>query len=206
MPNPVINRRIILTGLEKVALFDYTVIPSVYAFYDPSNKILSGGNVQTLSDSLNTNNAIQNTGADQPLWNAADNSVNNKPSITFDGIATFLNSSTFFLNAPFTIYAIVKNNSTGAAFGGDEASNHQAGILWFNGTGLVRTISAGTQINSSFGDANYHIYALVFNGASSQIWIDGSLDISGTLTDANMTGLNIGKSFLIVLRSNIDIY
>ncbi len=102
--------------------------------------------VDTLFDmSGNNNDAIQNTGANQPLWIADGGAgVNNKPVVRFDGSDDFLSNTsilTMFPDGDATLFVVYSINGTVAMYGVISTMTSGGGYWSFGGVGYFRTFS-----------------------------------------------------------------
>lgn len=126
---------------------------------------------------------VQATGANKPLYISSDSAIGGRPSVEGDGVNSFMLDASFpSTNQPLTIFLVAKRNviaaSTGYYIAGNSANTPQVFSRSVN-NGETAAWANAPQLNSGInGDTNYHIIAVVFDGASSKIYIDG-VEISG---------------------------
>lgn len=143
----------------------------------------------------------QATTNNKPVYKV--NILNGKPMWLFDGTNDFVQGAfVAAINQPCTAIVVVKLDSTFV----NDNSNHiaidkNAGptstAIWKNGTPTpdAWTFSAGTAVNGGAADATTHIFAGVFNGASSVLYKDGVSEASGNIGASAFSGLTIGTSY-----------
>jgi hypothetical protein len=165
----------------------------------------TNGFVKTWYDqSGNSNDATQTTTTNQPkIYDSSTGVVteNGKPAVTYtSGTGVMLQSANFAsaLSQPTTWFAVGASNNTGGEFmfsGGNASSDSQA----FGTRTTTFQINAGIQINTTTSmDANQHVWSIVFNGASSNAWQDGSQVVTNQNAGSNgitrMTIFNLAFS------------
>ena len=145
--------------------------------------------VTTLYDqSGNGRNATQATAASQPQI-VADGVVvtdaNGLETITFDGVDDSLHTASFTVAQPDTIFTKFQsdtNPNEGSIFDGI------SGRQLFDSTGGAWRIFAGSSVTGGTRDANENLASILFNGASSQAWVNGSSVITGNPSTNSITG------------------
>jgi hypothetical protein len=166
------------------------------------------GFVKTWYDqSGNGNDAEQTTTGSQPkIYDSSTGVIqeNGKPAVTYtSGTAVKLQSANFAsaLSQPTTWFAVGASNNTGGEFmfsGGNVSTDSQA----FGTRTTTFQINAGTQINTTTSmDANQHVWSIVFNGATSNAWQDGSQVV--TNQDAGSNGITRMTIFNLAWASTL---
>ena len=151
------------------------------------------GPVQLWADSSgNGNDALQGTLANRPTGNAVV--LNGHNVVQFNGSTTFMQTPAFAAGQPNTIFIVLKMDTTSPAnFICDGVGGANRNIFWDPGGN--RALYAGSVVSGSAATTSPEIWCGVFNGASSNLWINGILDASGDPGAQNLTnGLNIGSA------------
>jgi len=145
----------------------------------------------------------QGTAAKRPLYKTGI--LNGKPVVRFDGNDDYLQGA--FTNAgattqPLTIFAVAQLNA--ALVNDDNAYVICDGVNSGTRSQLYKTeapdpdawaLYSGAVLTDGAADADWNIWAALFNGASSELWIDGVSVASGDAGAQAMSGLTIGTSY-----------
>ena len=183
-----------------------TQIPNLLGWYDATDEStlveVSGRYSDWLDKSGNGNDLVQATGADQPIYDAATN------SITFDGASQFLKAVGFTLNQPETIYFVGRQigyTSPDVLYDGNTSTS---GRLAQTGVSPALKISAGAQSagNGDLAVGADGVVAVVFNGASSSLSVNDGTKTTGNYGAANMSGFTLGARGDDSNFSNIIVY
>lgn len=140
----------------------------------------------------NSRNATQVTAGDQPTMvvSGTVQTANGKSILVFDGVNSFM-SLTAFMPQPSTYFIVAKTNN---------ASQLQA-LISSNNTSARHQISlnsgqynifAGTILTGGSVNTNEHLYSAIFNGASSELRVDGVSIITGNAGSHTVTNPEIG--------------
>jgi hypothetical protein len=152
---------------------------------------VGNGFVTTWYDqSGNARNATQATAADQPqiVNNGSVILENAKPAIKF--LASKLETATFTLSAqPITRIAVVKPNSINPMSFIDGSSTNRGRI----GLDIENILFAGSPMNVGTKQAIYQLFYGLFNGASSEIIINGVLSGTGDPGTAGLDKVILGS-------------
>jgi len=176
------------------------------AHYDASvaSSITEVTGVSNWADlSGNGRDLVQLTGADQPVYSAANN------SITFDGVSDFLKTAAFTLNQPETVYMACQQVSyTSGDYLMDGDIN--TGLI-YQGTSSPNIQAYAGSFSSDNGDlavGSDGVVAVVFNGASSSIRVDNNAPVTGNFGAANMGSFTLGTkgNSAAAQASNIIVY
>jgi Concanavalin A-like lectin/glucanases superfamily len=186
---------------------------TVYGEYDASNAAsitAAAGKVSSVAVTTGTFAAItQATGANQPSTGTVT-SPSGRNALVFDG-NDVLASGSFTAAGNGTLVLVVKSNNL-------DAANHQP--LGYPGPNVyVNTdhwgfyMGAAVDSTSPTEDANWHVIAAVFAGASSVLWYDGvtiaSGNIGGSLSSSNnfyLGAQNTGNVGLVGAIGTLIIY
>lgn len=163
----------------------------------------NGQNAATWVASTGTN-LLQATAINQPLFNTAVQ--NGLPAIVDDGSGAakwMASSATAFgtLGQPYTVWIVMKTITTSGNpvfFDGISSSNRAV----FYGNGGNWDMFAGTDTNGGAQDTSWHIFCLIYNGASSSITIDGGAPTTVNPGANSFVGLTINTLFDNSLRGS----
>jgi len=202
MPNIIVNRRAVFGGSEwlptKMRDLAIWLRPDFGITKDGSNNV-SQWNFKN-GTFRGASNVAQATGANQPLWVATHASYNGRPVLGFSSANDYMDSATFssVLAQPSTFF-VVGNFGTlvggmGQAFFDATASGNRNLIFLRDVTPNTNAIFAGTIVAGSNANANVHIFDTAINGASSNLFIDGTSDISGNANTQGLSSLRIGAN------------
>lgn len=132
----------------------------------------------------------QSTAGARPTYKASVAAFNNKPALQFDGGDFLRGALTAATTQPTTFFIVSKRNS-GTDFyicDGDDGANRNA---LFSDATKYRYFSSAI-INGAVLDTTVDIHAMVFNGASSAMHINGAASASGNAGTAVIDGLTLG--------------
>jgi hypothetical protein len=122
------------------------------------------------------------------------NVVNGFPVVRFDGVNDKLQTASFPLAQPLTIFAVFRHSSLATTnktvF--DGLTNLSA-MLSGQVTGPQWIAFAGTNLFDGTADTNWHVATVVFNGGSSNIRIDGGPGVTGNAGTATPSGITLGS-------------
>jgi len=150
---------------------------------------------QWADQSGNNNHAVQATGSAQPLW--VDNQLNGKPALYFDGTLKYLIASELDLSQPIHIAIILKKTLTDYAHNRyivDGVSvNHMA--LYDCGDSVAMYAGASGP-SKAISDDVFILIESVFNGANSNISVNGGVKATGNAGNIGSTGgIIIGAAY-----------
>ena len=183
--------------------FNPRKIPGLKLWLD-ANKItgLSDGDpVATWSDlSGNGNDALQAAGDAKPIYKTGIQ--NGRSVVRFDGSSDFMQTAAFAsdLAQPNTIFVVVEvRDPEGNTFyildGIDSAKRH----AWFSIA--ARTPDGGGFYAGSVWNPDttepkneWHSQGVLFNGVSSEWWIDGASQGTGDVGAQGLSGLTLGRN------------
>ena len=176
-----------------------TDISGLKAWYDASDAstITKSSNLvsQWNDKSGQTNNLVQATGANQPLW--VDAVQNGKPVIRFDGsdpnrmkVSTFSGGNE---TQPNTVF-VVANAGTGSGdYVFDSATGDRAGF-YSTGSPVVYNLYAGNEVSTGFSaSTTVKLYTIIFNGASSFVRQNGTAGSNVNASTGAINGLVLGN-------------
>jgi len=162
------------------------------------------GFVETWYDqSGNSNNAVQETAGSQPKIVNAGSLVtdsNGHPDIDFDG-SDFLLKTSFTqgdLAQANTIFTVAKLNlaqdSNRKIYDGTSSLKRNMLFLSTNGSGEFAFFADDVISTGVTATNDKKLFSALFNGASSELFIDGASGASGDVGDYPMSGITIGKN------------
>lgn len=150
--------------------------------------------ISTLTATVGTN--ATSVAAHRPkLYNAVKNGKN---IARFDGTAAYLITANFgsAIAQPYTMFVVFKSaEDTGSYWIVDGNSDANRGTIATNGS-MIRFYAGGADwiFGPYFGDLNWHILSVEFNGASSKYRLDGGTEttFSATPGAGGIQGICIG--------------
>lgn len=182
-------------GQGSTSAFNKDTVPGLIAWYDASNEsnlTLSGTNVTGWYDLSSLNNHMT-VDTNSPTYVA--NIQNGRAGIYYNGTNQALKNTTSITDVavPYTVIHCLRptNWGTGAKQSISGVYPGYAQLAKISGS-TVLAIDAGVLLSGpTLTNSTTYIIAAVFNGASSQIWLNGSLYTTGNagtrvLTDTNM--------------------
>lgn len=176
-------------------------IPIGVADYDADTlaALADAAAVASLAASVGSDTLVQVTGASQPT----KRTVSGLPVVRFDGVDDRLQITTGTHVQPMTTVLVAKLNATTGTpvlvDGGNTNFTHDVGST----TDFI--MYAGTSLSSGVAlDTAWHIIVATFDGASSNIRIDGGAGVTGAAGASGRTGLTIGSAFSGTLPASMD--
>ncbi|MCR5555058.1 MAG: PKD domain-containing protein [Bacteroidales bacterium] len=181
----------------KFIYFTPCMIPNLVGWYAADScHLTQSGTIDTLYDKSGNNNyLIQSTANRRPLWIEQDSTINDYPSIYFDGTTDQLYmDSTLMVSQPNTYCFICQSTTTAtsafALFSGNVASprnhlSHTTQVYRMLATSTLDGINSYPQV---FGYSRFYAY---FNGNKSYAKKNDTIVVSGNVGTANMSGLRL---------------
>jgi len=146
----------------------------------------------------NEDDVTQGTADNKPTLQT--NELNGEPTLRFDGSNDYLQGAFTTggaLTQPFTLLAVAELTSTGSVYryitDGDDASNRMVSGQRDDGDWWIYPGSPALAGDPS--DTNWNIWTVVYNGLSSQIWLNGVSEVSGEAGTDEADGLTVGGSY-----------
>lgn len=158
------------------------------------------GYIKTIYDQKGSDNITQATTSAQPLYTAS--AQNGHAGGTFDGVGdllvgAFTNGGA--LSQPYSIYAVcqldasaVNDGSYHSFFDADDLTNRNYAGQYPVSTPDAWQMAGSNELNDSASDSNWNLWSMVFNGATSQFWINNTPKLSGNGGIKNIDGLTLG--------------
>ena len=182
-------------------------IPSanLAAHYDASigSSITEATGVSVWADlSGNGRNLLQATGADQPVYSAANS------SITFDGVSDFLQTAAFTLVQPETMYIVMNQVSWASADYLTDGVNADSGVIVQVTTtpNMIAHAGINSTANTNLAVGADGVACVVFNGASSSFKVNNTTPVSGNFGANDMGGFTLGATTAGTNFGNIIVY
>jgi len=143
----------------------------------------------------NNNHLTMDTAASQPLFKTAI--LNSRPAMLFDNTDDQLSLTAFAsgtLSQPMTYFLVAKLvavHPSGYQFIVDGQATGRSTI--YVNPSLTWGLYAGTESNAAgAADTNNHLFAALFDGASSKLWVDGGSGVTGNPGATAMDGVRMG--------------
>lgn len=167
----------------------------VQAFLDGTNRLaqlnFKNGTFRGVSA------VTQAVGANQPLWVASHASYGNRPVLDFSSGNDYMSSAafssviaqpaTYFIAGNFGVVANLETFMDAATAGSRNTIYNQASTF---------RIFAGTVLTGGASNTAPHIFDYVFNGASSNITVDGVSNATGNSGAQGLSGIRIGADII----------
>ena len=134
------------------------------------------------------NNATQATTSKKPLLKLAIQ--NGMPVVRFDGTDDYL-QALFALVQPVTIFLVMRKRSTGTSRWFIDGATENACSLYISSSNQVRLYSGGALYGTLYY-TNWKIVTLVVNGATSEMFANGSSFAAGAIGSVSPGGMTIG--------------
>lgn len=174
--------------------------------------VTNGMLISKLYDQSGNNyHLLQATPGNQPIL--ALNAINTSlPTMVFDGVTRSMAiTTTVSQPQPWTISVVTLGRNAGGGGNGriwmSGIGNDNSGILFFHSNTQVSVFANGGSIQDGTVSNNTYLHAVgIFNGASSNVVIDGSSNTGGGNigTGAASTGITLGLGFGAFLAGNIS--
>jgi hypothetical protein len=141
----------------------------------------------------NAHHAVQASGVSQPLYKTAIQ--NGLPGILFDGSNDFMDAAGIVATQPNTSFVVVKSLVVTTGHNPIDGVSARQGVSLGGAGGTNWGAFAGADVESSTaGDTNPHVLSCTFNGASTELRLDGTLlTLSGSPGTSGLNGLRIGS-------------
>ena len=152
---------------------------------------ITGAGVSTLADQGPANlDLTQSTDAKRPSLESAV--LNGHDALRFDGVDDYMDRAIASLSQPNTVYFVARmiiDNVNDYFFDSKTAAINRGAFQSDAGSNWL--MNGGTNLaGSAASDTSTHYWTFVFNGASSELFVDGSSDASG---DAGADGWDFGS-------------
>lgn len=156
--------------------------------------------IVSVYDQVSGDTVTQAAQAAQPLFNASI--LNGHAGGLHNGLGMWLQGAFTLggaLSQPFMIYAVVQMDSSIVLdsanhyfMDGDDTTNRMAAGQTATTNPDTWYFRAGSNLTGGTPDANAHVWSVLANGLSSQIWIDAVSVVSGSGGTNNPDGITIG--------------
>ncbi len=186
---------------------------SVWLQADRGFTLSDGDPISTWYDqSGKGNNVLQSIGDKKPLWK--ENILNGRPVVRFDGTDDYLQSSAFdsALGQPNTIFVVgyakdAEGNPLNFCDGLDVFNRHAMNAQVADTPDSLNSY-AGINFSPSvdFPKNSWHLFTVLFDGASSEYWLDGASQGTGDVGDQDLGGLTVGANWNVSLMLEGDMY
>jgi hypothetical protein len=162
----------------------------------------TNGFVKTWYDQAGSNDATQTTTGSQPkIYDSSTGVVteNGKAALDFDGGNDYMQSSLFTaISQPDTTFVVLKLDAIEPVFITDGGTQSQT----LNTGSNQWTTEAGANLRNTSIDTDQHLIMSLYNGSSSEQWVDGTNTISGNAGTDGINGVTLGASYAALLPMN----
>jgi len=172
-------------GAAAAAPFDPTSIAGLTGWWKADALALADGDpIVTWTDSCSTpHDATNATSSKRPTFKTAIQ--NGLPVARFDGVDDYLKTGAFTVSQPITVFTVLSGGSA-SWFGSTR-------LYWTNGLPGIQ-MYAGTVLNLTGPNTTaFRQVSSVFNGASSQSWVNAASLGSGDAGSGGSSGVLIGS-------------
>lgn len=157
---------------------------------------ITGADVSLWEDqSGNGNDVSQATPGDRPLWNATDANLNNKPSLSFDGVSEFLQRVSYVggdIPQPNSVLVVYKFDDTAGTKTIFDGKTSRQNLLRGEATALKMFGGVGIETIHT-RNTSPHVIAAIFDDGDSDSFRDGIQGTPASTTGSTaMGGLVIG--------------
>ena len=198
------------TSIPKILVFDPATVldvPTVEAWHDPAQGVtLNGSDMSGWYDMTgNGYNFSQATAANQYTPVDSNVNLNSKPSINCPGVTEYMTTATFTAISQPVLYiqAIDLNAAGNNTYIQDGIASGNRHAIFFNGTGL--SFYAGTVMNTSTAlTTDKVILSVLFNGASTEWWLNGVSQGTGNAGTNTITGWTLTAIWSVGSYQNMD--
>ena len=191
LPNSLSGLQLWLDGSDKTTLFQDSA---------KTTPVTADGDVvgAWADKSGNGNDVLQATTANKPLYKTGIK--NGLSALLLDGTNDWLQGAFTQLSQPYNVIAVaqldatvVNNNTSTHIIDGNDAVNRA--ILFQRSTPTPDSwaFNAGTSIDNGNSDSNWNLWYVLFNGASSDLRINGASVAAGDAGAQNLDGITIGS-------------
>jgi hypothetical protein len=174
------------------AAFDPATYGTVVDDWDFSTLGLADGTAISTFTGSKGHALAQATGFKQPLCKTAIQ--NGKSVARFDGVDDFIKTSAITLNQPDTWFIVANYraafSATGWLFDGNTAFSHSFGRT----ASTTMEAFAGTALDGTSTPQSWHVYTVTFNGASSEVRVDGTVISTGNTGASNAGAVCVGAA------------
>lgn len=195
-PNPAV-----LTWPRPVpsgATSDLTEFSWVWRFEaDSITGVSDGGTIATWADtSGNSRNAAQSNAGLRPLFDVDAFNGGTVPGVYFTGPDKSLQTAAITaLTQPTTIWVVSSGLPAANRILVDGITSTNRHLLYRSTTGASRMFAGSDVTLTNVAYATAGIVAAKFDGASSQIWLNGSATDALSVGNQTLTGLSIGNAY-----------
>jgi hypothetical protein len=157
--------------------------------------LADGTAVSSWTDSSgNSRHAAQATSANQPLLKTGI--LNSKPIVRFDGSNDFLQTAAFSVAQPLTVFSVAKTTSTATTYiFFDSAASSPRATLAVEPASSAEMNSGSSLLDGSLVVNTFQVWSAVFNGATSNIRLNGATGTSGNAGANGLNGVTIGARY-----------
>jgi hypothetical protein len=168
-------------GADLVIWFDMT---------DTSTIVNDSGRATSITDKK-SGEVLSQTGTNRPFTGSRTMGTNSRNVLDFQG-GNYLNNATISIDQPSTVFFVFKGDRIGVSeFLSDSLGTGRQAVIRNTSNNNSYFAGASLAVTSTTDDT---VMAVVVNGASSEIYINGSSVITGNVSTNNLRGLFLGSN------------
>jgi hypothetical protein len=120
---------------------------------------------------------------------------NNRPAVYFDGSGTWLSNTAYSYSGASTLFIVASNSSdNGYYFDGATTSIVRGTYRFSSTTANMYAPSSVISSAASFNLSNISLIESYWNGASSQVGVNGQMNTAGSLPLYTLSGYTVGRT------------
>lgn len=160
--------------------------------YDESTITESSGSVSQWDNKAGGLDLAQAAGASQPTTGVEK--INGLNALNFDGVDDFMQEQITITN-PTTLFIVAEVDDDNLNQQFTDGTTGGGMVFRTLGSGIIRVFGGATlQVNYVVQTSTQYLFTIVFNGESSKVIVDGTVEGTGDAGTSGVTGLTVGSN------------